>query len=219
MPKYQKAEYKEDTIKKIPLTEDDIAFLKILQKELCTQDDMGNADPRFWMIRQEQEYPAADGFDDETVLTYDWNSEIFHSLKEFADWLNEGHLDEIESAEILKKDDRGNDDVIAIHISEECNDYQEEPVVLIDFESIRDFFEDIGIEGFNVLGVCHKQELVQDTLFLTHKDCEDHLTAYGYNYHADAHAYCMTATRSPRFEKLIKLLQSVDWDSVRPKQR
>lgn len=53
-----------------------------------------------------------------------------------------------------------------------------------------------------------------DSMFLTHKECENHLRKYGYNYSEDAHAYAMTAYRSPEVETLLNLLETVDWDSV-----
>lgn len=34
-----------------PITKEDIAFLADLQRELTTQDTVGQADPRFWVIR------------------------------------------------------------------------------------------------------------------------------------------------------------------------
>lgn len=32
--------------------------------------------------------------------------------------------------------------------------------------------------------------------------------------HEDAHTYAMTASRSPRVEKLYKILQEIDWDRI-----
>ena len=47
-------------------------------------------------------------------------------------------------------------------------------------------------------------------MFLTHKECEEHLKEYGYNYSEDAHAYAMTAQRSPEVETLLNILESVE---------
>lgn len=44
--------YHEDTVKKEKLTREDITFLKDLQKELNTEDTVGTASPRFWVIKQ-----------------------------------------------------------------------------------------------------------------------------------------------------------------------
>ena len=52
MAKYWKhLEYHEDTVEKHKITEDEIRFLKELQKEMNTQDSCGQADPRYWVIR------------------------------------------------------------------------------------------------------------------------------------------------------------------------
>ena len=44
--------YHEDTVKKEKLTREDVIFLKNLQKELNTEDTVGTASPRFWVIKQ-----------------------------------------------------------------------------------------------------------------------------------------------------------------------
>ena len=52
MAKYwEHLEYHEDTVEKHKITEDEIRFLKELQKEMNTQDSCGQADPRYWVIR------------------------------------------------------------------------------------------------------------------------------------------------------------------------
>jgi len=40
-----------DDIKKHKITETEIQFLKKLQEEMNTQDHVGQADPRYWVIR------------------------------------------------------------------------------------------------------------------------------------------------------------------------
>lgn len=47
---FQETKRHEDTIRKQPITADDIQFLRRLQTELNTQDNMGNADPVFWVV-------------------------------------------------------------------------------------------------------------------------------------------------------------------------
>ena len=51
MAKYHKnLKYHKDEIEKHQITKDEIEFLKNLQTELNTQDNVGQADPRFWVI-------------------------------------------------------------------------------------------------------------------------------------------------------------------------
>lgn len=110
MAYYQSTTPHDDVTPRRPLTQDDIAFLTELQTLLNTQDNMGQADPRFWVIKDSQ--------------------------------------------------------------------------------------------------------LCPDTLFLTHDDAENHLRKYEHNYRGNAHAFAMTAIRSPRVETLWKLLQTVDFQAL-----
>ena len=53
MAKYwENLKYHEDAVVKEKLSNDDIKFLKELQKELNTEDNVGTANPRYWVIRQ-----------------------------------------------------------------------------------------------------------------------------------------------------------------------
>ena len=88
-----------------------------------------------------------------------------------------------------------------------------------DEHDIVELVESAGFGRYEPVYECRRSRVVPDTLFLTHKACEDHLRKYGYNYRKDAHAYAMTAIRSPQFEKLIKLLQTVDWAALATERR
>lgn len=53
MAKYwEHLKYHEDTVVKEKLSNDDVNFLKELQKEINTEDNGGTANPRYWVIRQ-----------------------------------------------------------------------------------------------------------------------------------------------------------------------
>ena len=70
-----------------------------------------------------------------------------------------------------------------------------------------------GLTQYEVRYIEHRHHVYQDTLFLTHKEAEDHLRKFGYNYDPTAHAFAMTAHRSPEIEKLLQILQQVDWSA------
>lgn len=55
---------------------------------------------------------------------------------------------------------------------------------------------------------------VDNCMFLTQIDAENHLRANDYHYHEKARTYCMCGWRSPRFERLIKILSKTDFDSM-----
>lgn len=83
------------------------------------------------------------------------------------------------------------------------------------FEALSDilYMDDVEIGSYE------KDDIIYpNIMFLTHKECENHLRKYGYNYSEDAHAYAMTAYRSPEVETLLNILETVDWDSVNFKE-
>ena len=62
MAKYwENLKYHEDAVVKEKLSNDDIKFLKELQKELNTEDNVGTANPRYWVIRQPERIYHLDG--------------------------------------------------------------------------------------------------------------------------------------------------------------
>jgi len=64
----------------------------------------------------------------------------------------------------------------------------------------------------NILGI-YPRIKYYDPMFLTKKECEDHIERNGYNY-SEPHSYAMTAFRSPQVEKLYDVLQNTDWESL-----
>lgn len=200
MARFQQRDYHPDDTKKHVLTTEDVLFLAELQKELNTQPNMGNADPVFWAIAQDQEYPTSEDYSDGCVVidAEDDNGVVARDLDGFAAFLDNNEIDEVTGCTVFK-------DSCAIKFAdgEKASAYGLADMV----EELRDH----GIERFEIRYIRIGHEVVKDTLFLTHKDCEDHLARYDYNYKPDAHAYAMTAVRSPRFERLLKLLRTVDW--------
>jgi hypothetical protein len=55
---------------------------------------------------------------------------------------------------------------------------------------------------------------VDNCMFLTQIDAENHLRANDHHYHEEARTYCMHGWRNPRFERLIKILSKTDFDSM-----
>nr|DAO19343.1 MAG TPA: hypothetical protein [Caudoviricetes sp.] len=55
---------------------------------------------------------------------------------------------------------------------------------------------------------------VDNCMFLTQIDAENHLRANDYHYHEEARTYCMHGWRNPRFERLINILSKTDFDSM-----
>lgn len=197
MAKYWKhLEYHEDTVEKHKITEDEIRFLKELQKEMNTQDNCRQADPRYWVIRDfdkvyGEKLNNPDGF---TVYNSDDGNDvceieyrIFGSSK-MAD-------------EILKE------------LEEQGYELSEE-----DRQTIYDTWDlDSLIEALEELDFSVMQyEIVPmySGMFLTQKAAEEHLRANYYHYSDNATTYAMTAWRSREADVLYKILRSVDFEQL-----
>lgn len=202
MARFQKREYHEDKTEKHVLTTEDVAFLSELQKELNTQPNMGNADPLYWGIAQIKETPTSADFSDKTVVVDADSDVIARSLEQFAKYLDENDVEGVEKCTYFNGS-------CTVHFADGDSDGA------YDLDGLVEALDGHGIEGFEIRYVLQETEVVRDEVFLTHKDCEEHLEAYGYNYKPDAHAYAMTAVRSPRYEKLLKIIRTVDWSKLR----
>ena len=198
MARFQERIYHPDTTEKHVLTMADVLFLTELQKELNTQPNMGNADPLYWGIAQEKEYPTAEDFADATIVVDADGDTVARSLEELAGYLDNGELDGVAGCTYFNQSC-----TVKFDDGTKAGAYSLQGVVEI--------LDEAGIGGLEVRYVLKETEVVKDGIFLTHKDCERHLEDYGYNYGPDAHAYAMTAVRSPRYEKLLKLIRTVDW--------
>lgn len=186
MAVFQKTKRRADTAVKRKLSPDDIAFLKTLQTELNTQDDMCQADPRFWVIAGTKETITTQGFEDETYVI------------------------DTETGEPIDKN-------LANALAELKAAAQNAGIDVSEHDSIEDILErldDAGIHRYEMQYVKTEKHIYPDTMFLTHKDAENHLRQFGYNYDRTAHAFAMTAQRSPSVKTLWEILQHVDWSEL-----
>ena len=201
MPNFQETHRREDNVPKRALSMDDVAFLADLQEELNTQDTMSQAHPRFWVIAQsEWRETAPDNAEESWLVDGDGEKEL-KSLEDVRDWLDGRDVACRMDGDTLEYDDHGAE------------------VRFTTFESLLECFDDNAhwTWPFRELRVVHMRrelKIMPDTLFLAHADCEAHLREYGYRYADDAHAYAMTAHNSPRFKRLIELIQTLDTDAL-----
>lgn len=175
----------------------DIQFLIDLQNELRTQENDGNASPVFWVIRDYHIVPANEDYDSGFTQHFHNNGDhtefkTFSDLKEF---IEEYFEDEVESDEELK---------------ELLNDEYE------DFHGLWDYVES-NLNGDGYFSTCYSKEvsfIVPDTMFLTKVEAKKHLELNHYHYTSKAHTYAMTAWRAPKVERLLKILESFEWDQL-----
>lgn len=218
MAKFQNPIYHEDTKEKHSLTQEELAFLRELQKELNTQDTMCQADPRFWVIAGYKEVQTDEDNAENTIIIDNGSGEVAAetNLDSINQWL-ETQINP-EYKKLMQANLKAVLEQNRIKIKEFRPDGRPSDGPETDWQHIQDLFDRLSymgadsIENFQVCYLRQEHYVYPDTMFLTHKEAEDHLRAYGYNYDKNAHAYAMTAHRSPAVEKLWKILQTVNWE-------
>lgn len=136
------------------LDQSDLDFLSNLSRIMQEQPTFSQADPRFWVVREQRSVPCWE----EQCEYYD----IVDSSSEKV-----GTLD---------------------HPIPLGDEYTLVPM--------RDTFVN-----------------VENTMFLTLEDCEEHIKANSHHYN-NPKPFAMTAWRSPQVEYLVALLKEVDWENL-----
>lgn len=174
---------------------EDIQFLKDLQNELKTQENDGQAAPRFWSIMDYRIVPAHEDYGAERMMYYhnDGDHTEFENVADLKEFLWDYYFDDDanELGDILKQES-------------------------ISFYDLWEYVQDnLNEDGyFSEVPVKEESFLVPNTMFLTKAEAKQHLKLNHYHYTSKAHTYAMTAWRAPKTERLIKILETFDWDSV-----
>lgn len=186
------------------LTQNDLVFLKELQRELNNQPTSASADPRFWVIRDYEYCEATDDDDIEAVeLFEDGSSEVI--------CLNEA-VERAYSDKLLL----GGVDLAEDWLKDNSIQFDEHGYIWLGSQSdfkgaIKEYAENNMLDCMFLTKVW---AIVPCTMFLTLREAEEHLKANFHNYSTEAHAYGMCAWRSPEVAQLIKLLHTVDFDEL-----
>lgn len=220
MARYHKhMKYHEDTTEKHSLTVEEIQFLLDLQREMNTQDHLRQANPRFWVIKgTEKEYGIETGYEDGSDLVDRENSATHATdMESAAEYIKDNLLDEINGLDGVDRKIELIEGIFhpCIRISWEDDDFED----YVEFDNMEEVAEWLNEQGYEY-GVANYKNvsmIYPNTLFLTQKAAEDHLRANYYHYSEDAHTYAMTSWRNPETERLWKILQEVDWESLLPK--
>lgn len=176
------------------LKQQDIKFLSELQTEMLVQDRVSQADPRFWVIMDYKWVVAPEGFTDDYHVCDCENS---WTLSAFYDYIKEMIEAEPMYACVERLLGEKGDDLY---------DMIEAIVAKLNWK--------FGREEYHIQGVREVSFIVSNTMFLTIKEAKQHLKDNHYHYTSKAHVYAMTAWRAPQVERLIKLLQTADFDSM-----
>ena len=195
--------YHDDDIEKHAITKDELKFLNDLQKEMNTQDHVSQADPRFWVVQGTVREYGIDPRDcDGCELIHDTDC-VAESVKEAIKYLKEEYSEELKDKKIAIRKN-------GVHYEFSMNrgDYVE---TIYDLEDIAVVLDDNNIKDFSVVYYKKVEKIYENTMFLTNKECKEHIKANYYHYPKDAHSYTMTAWRSYEVSKLFEILHSVDW--------
>ena len=170
---------------------------------MLTQDHVCQANPRFWVVMQTvRDYWVDDDYNGICIYdTYD-SERIFEGDlddSELINWLKE-EFDVIEKIEC----DNG-------YITIICEDENE--FFISDMYDIKNFLEEYDSGRYSVCYYRDKEEIVQDTMFLTLRECKEHIKTNHYNY-KNPYPYAMTAWRSPQVSRLYEILEDTDWDNI-----
>lgn len=183
------------------MKKEDIEFLKELQHEMLTQDNVCQASPRFWVVMQTvRDYWVDDDVDGICIYDKDGAESVFEGeLEELADWIKK-EFDVVEKCEY----DNGFLEIVC----EDDNEY-----FIDDVPEIRDFLEEYDSGRYSICNYRDREEIVQNTMFLTLRECKEHIKANHYHY-KNPHSYAMTAWRSPQVKKLYEILENTDWGNL-----
>jgi hypothetical protein len=183
------------------MNKNDIEFLKELQHEMLTQDTVCQADPRFWVVMQTvKDYWVDDDVDGICIFDTDACENVFEGgIEDLGNWIK-NEFDVVTKCEC----DNGFLEIVC----EDENEYY-----INDVSEIRDFLEGYSSGRYSICNYRNREEIVPDTMFLTNRECKEHIKSNDYHYNKP-HSYAMTAWRSPQVARLYKILQNTNWDEL-----
>lgn len=203
-------EHRKGVVEKHKITQEEIDFLKELQKEMNTQDTDCQAAPRFWVVIQEtKEYVGEDYGSCVDLVTIDGDTAVENAnVKDIVDYFMEEYKDDIEENRITINHTPY---YCEVFILDEDGETEEEES-LHDIDDVIEFFKEHNIitkdyyrtAWYNVNGT-----ICPDTMFITKESCKEHIRLNNYHY-CNPRTYAMTAWRSPEVKMLWDILEKID---------
>lgn len=193
------------------LTVADLDFLAGLQREMNTQDTLGQRDPRFWVI-MDYDYRAA-APDEEPGYVLEVTDGCDYARYSIAELTRAAYEDVLEN---------GGEEASAEWLEDMCV----EPVT----DPVDGTYTLHRLPGFDLEYVCEgyfsprcsqwvhqvkEPRIAVNTMFLTQAAASAHLKDNRHHYDDAAHTYAMTAWRSPQVERLYGILHEVDFRALR----
>lgn len=168
---------------------DNIQFLKELQHELKTQENDGQAAPRYWTVGDYKMVDCLDGCHDEYYVNAP-NREYSGEINALLEYIKSDEMDELSS------------EATGEFYEIECDDSA--------IEWLKKHYD----EDAELIPVKEVHFVHPNTMFLTKAEAKRHIELNHYNYSPKAHTYAMTAWRAPKVERLLKILETFDFDRL-----
>lgn len=209
--KEEKIRYHEDDIEKKPLRNEDIRFLQALQREMNTQDTLGQADPRFWVIKGREKLYVSD-VDDYVLLLN--GTEVASSFEDAASYVSSEAF--TADTTIKAAAEYRHSFVFGGILSVRSEDLPGwEDLTFYSMEELVEWLNEyLQAETYSAVPYMEQSRFYADTFFLTRKEALEHLKKNHYHYAKDAHTYAMTAWRAPDVERLYGILEESDFEDV-----
>lgn len=184
------------------MKKEDREFLKELQHEMLTQDHVCQASPRFWVVMQTvKDYWVDDEIDGVAIYDTDAAETVFEGeIEDLPEWLKE-NFDVIVKCEC----ENGYIEIVC----EDENEYFTD-----DIADIKGFLDEYDSGRYSICNYRNREEIVQDTMFLTLRECKEHIKSNSHHYNKTAHSYAMTAWRSPQVARLYEILEKTNWEEI-----
>lgn len=193
------------------LTIADLDFLTDLQREMNTQDTLGQRDPRFWVI-----------------MDYDYRTAAPDEAPGYVLEVTDGCGYARYSIAELRL--AAYEDVLENDGEEAAAEWLEDMCVELVTDPVDGTYTLASAPGFDLERICEsyfsprcsqwvhqvkEPHIAANTMFLTQAAASAHLAENRHHYDESAHTYAMTAWRSPQVERLYGILHEVDFRALR----
>lgn len=176
---------------------EDIQFLKEIQEEMKTQETDGQSEPRCWSIMDYKLIPTSEDHADSVTLYDNWDCnsiDIIDYVHDIVDFEGDRYEEFDKEQRIELKD-------------------------IFDYEApseIVGWIEENDEESrYSIVFLSEVSFIAYNTCFFTKAEAKQHLERNRHHYSDKAHTFAMSAWRAPKMERLIKILETFDWDSIR----
>lgn len=172
------------------LTEDEIAFIKNLSKEITTQDTRCTAKPYGLVIGKKQrqigDYRNCDN------KAIHWNESDYDSFEEFMEALEEYYLEDSEQNDIVD------------YIKENCYDIDD--LRFYESEIMSMIQDSFSVYGYSTVDTFDPNLHCVGNFFLTDKSAKEYIENNKHNLGESAFTYGIHLYRNPEMKQLIDIV-------------